>query len=155
MAKKLNILQTYFIDNNLGLTDAELVKNTGASLRQVKARRATVQGKNREGGLKGEPEERVINQPMPERQAELENQAQKAAATEANQSNTKLDAIAGRPAPAMRIDALIARKGGTTSLTGPAAELADMFDGIAPGSKPVVQQFDPFADESKVHRIKK
>jgi hypothetical protein len=155
MAKKLNILQTYFIDNNLGLTDAELVKNTGASLRQVKARRATVQGKNREGGLKGEPEKRVINQPMPERQAELENQAQKAAATEANQSNTKLDAIAGRPAPAMRIDALIARKGGTTSLTGPAAELADMFDGIAPGSKPVVQQFDPFADESKVHRIKK
>lgn len=151
MPKRLNTLQMFFIDNNLGLSDTELAKTTGATLRQVKTRRTKIQGKNREGGLKGEPEKRLLNQPMLERQAELENEAQKAAES---QGNTKLDDIDNRPAPAMRIDALIARKGGTTSLTGPASELADMFDGIAPGSNPVIKRHDPFADESKVHRIK-
>jgi hypothetical protein len=155
MPRQLNTLQKFFIDSNLGLSDAELAKTTGATLRQVKSRRAKIQGKNREGGLKGEPEEKVLNQPMPERQAELENQAQKAAAAAESQDNTKLDAIAGRPVPSMRIDALIARKSGTTSLTGPAAELADIFDGIAPGSKPAIEKYDPFSDESRVHRIKK
>jgi hypothetical protein len=153
MGKRISTLQEFYIDNNLGMSDVELVKTTGCSLQQVQARRLKIQGRNREGNLKGTPEQplKPINA---ERQAELENQAQKAAVAAETKGSLEPITNQQRPAPAMRIDALIAKRGGTTSLTGPASELADMFDGIAPGSTPVVQKYDPFNDSTKVHRIK-
>jgi hypothetical protein len=152
-AKKLGPIELFYIDHNLNLADDVLAKAVGCTPRQVKFRRSKILGKNREGGVKGEPETQVFNQAKPEREAELVNQAQKNLA--AQETATPAPPVNTRPAPGMRIDALLAKKGGTVSLTQAAAEMADMFDGIAPDSKgPVLPTYDPFSDETRVHKIK-
>src|SRR4051794_19044678 len=130
MSRKLNSLQLFFIDNNLSMDDNQLAKSTGATIRQVKARRSKIAGKNREGNVKGTPEH-ALEQDRKNREAELINESQKAAAIN-KVTPPKMEPVQGRPAPAMRIDALIQRKSingdnsGTTSMTGPASELADL-----------------------------
>jgi hypothetical protein len=151
--KKLGPIELFYIDNHLDLSDDSLAKAVGCTPRQVKARRGKVLGKNREGGIKGEPEKRELNQPQPEREAELINQAQKAAAAQTTAAPAPPET--SRPVQGLRIDALLAKKAGTVSLTQAAAELSDMFDGIAPDSKgPYMPKYDPFADNSRVHKIK-
>jgi hypothetical protein len=146
--KKMGTLEQFYIDNNLHLTDVELARTTGCSVRQIKARR-NKGGLNREGNPKGEPEN-LMQQANPERQNKLQKEAVVAA-----QQQTLPAVTNQRPQPAMRIDALIARRNGTTSLTGPASELADMFDGIGPdNTKPMYEKHDPFADPERVHKIK-
>jgi hypothetical protein len=149
MAKRINTLQKFFIDNNANLTSSDLAKATGLTTKQVENYKKRQDGLNRSGKQKSEPDTGVTT--SPERADELTKQSQKAALGQAD----KLLPVQGRPAPAMRIDALIARHGNTTSLTGPASELADLFDGIGPDNKgAVLPKFDPFSDTSKVHKIK-
>src|SRR6476646_5233475 len=59
MPSKMSELAKFYIDNNLHLTDVELARTTGCSVRQVKNRRAKG-GKNREGNPKGEPENTLL-----------------------------------------------------------------------------------------------
>jgi hypothetical protein len=152
MRNKLGPVEKFYIDNHPNTSSIDLAKMIGSTVKNIDAYRKP--GLNREGNPKGEPEKGITS--SPERANELIQQSQKAAE---QQPAGSLPSIQGRPVPSMRIDALIARHGGTTSLTGPAAELADMFDGISPDDKgqlkgPAIAKYDPFNDPTKVHKIK-
>lgn len=148
---KPNTLQKFFIDNNLQMTDQDLARATGLSIKQIHARRRKQEGLNRSGKAKSDDKDDGVASST-ERVAQLEHQSQLAA----KEQEGKLLPVENRPAPSMRIDALIARQSGTTALTGPASQLADLFDGIGPDSKgPVVPKYDPFADNNRVHKIKR
>ncbi len=142
MAKRISELESFFIDNHSEMNDAELARVTGLSINQVQRRKKL----NREGNPVGTPEKRLPPNP---------GKPDLVAASQAAANNTP--DVPTRPSPAMRIDSLIGReKDGTTCMTGAASELSDLFDGIGPDSKgPVVPAYNPFADESRVHKIKK
>lgn len=146
-SKKLGPVEKFYIDNHPNTSSIDLAKMLGSTISNIEKYRNP--GLNREGKPKDTPEKGDVK--SSERTSELIEQSQKAAQQAPPNS---LPPVQGRPAPAMRIDALIARHGGTTSLTGPASELADDFDGISPGTTAVVPKFDPFSDKTKVHKIK-
>lgn len=146
---KMNDMQKFIIDNHLSMNNTELSRITGLTPAQIQRRRNKIIGLNREGKPKGTPEENIS--PNPNREEELTKKSQ----DEAVIKGDKLLPVEGRPAPAMRIDALMAKKSGTVALTSAAAELSDMFDGIAPNGKgPVVAKHDPFSDPQRVHKIR-
>jgi hypothetical protein len=165
MTKRINEIQKYYIDNNLGLSDAELAKTTGCTLSQIHNRRLKVQGKNREGNLKGSPEQTKFPLPPEQvnREAELVNQSQKAVAAQ----KTAPTGVSGPPVRGIQVNALFARPdkdhahyGGIVAMTSAASEAGDMLDGVAPkddkGTKaePLIKPYDPFSDQTRVHRIK-
>jgi hypothetical protein len=145
---KINTLQKFFIDNNKNMTNLDLARATGLTTRQVSAYRRKQEGLNRSGKPKDEADNGVTS--SPERAEKLIEKSQEAA------KQQKLEPVPDRPVPSMRIDALLAKRAGVVALTGPASELADLFDGIGPDSKgAAIPRYDPFGDESRVHKIKK
>jgi hypothetical protein len=143
MAKKLGEVELFWLQHHMDgtYTNGQLAKMLGVTVRAVQYAMAKIKGRNRSGGVKGEPEPNADKLPSEIAPTPAEVQKEQAMKKE----------------PGLRLDALIHNKtvsgedAGAVAMTQAASMVGD---DIAQGKlgPPIT---NPFDDESRVHKIRK